>query len=501
MKTEKIHKLINSMSGAEKRHFYRTIRGGKESKYAQLFSAIANQKAYNESSLIKKFGYGDNHNNFAAAKKQLFKLTLKSLREFSSHFGDYQRILQHLKDIEILESRGLRTETFKSIKKARTIAKSNAWPIFNLLTEHWEQRLSAIGDLTEIITPMLGHHIDVGLQYEILYKRVRHHNILYSSFSLHLNPNHCYPEIVGHELMQHYNSELTGHCKWFFCLIKIECCRTLMNTEEASKWAKELIRIQQSMPTNGYYNSAWRREGIFAYLHSLLDNYEIDLFLKEFHLIKDLEYESHWKELTLEKVRDSLVLETYLFVISDKGEKTFEELITQVKEYIPNIGEDYLDYNDVMLILGVQYIFYSKRQDDESVKWAAMLEKYVDKKEHIKYYIVSKVMSLLSHYALGNYMYIKNILPNLERFIKKNNRLNSEYVFLFRVLNKLQDTPTKRDREGLLKNFKADMKALQKTNRKNHLLSAHSLMVWADNCLSQEEFLETNRQLFASELP
>ena len=151
-------------------------------------------------------------------------------------------------------------------------------------------------------------------------------------------------------------------------------------------------------------------------------------------------------------------------------------------------------------MIGVQYLFYANRQDDISVQWAAKFDQHVDRKKNIKYYVVSQVMSLLSHYGLGHNLYIKNTLPTLERFIKKHNRLTSEYVFLFRVLNKLLSVHTKREKESLLRDFKSDMKALQKTNRKNHLLSAHSLMVWADNCLSKGVFLDTNRQLFVPEL-
>lgn len=500
MKNEKIHFLINSMSGAERRHFYRTIRGGKDSKYAQLFNVIANQKVYDEASLIKKFGYADNHNNFAAAKKQLFKLVLKSLREFSSHFGDYQKILQLLKDIEILESRGLRVEALKTVKKAKELAVQNLWPVFQLLIEHWEQELSFYEYPNNYITPSLGNIIDCRLQYEALYKRIYRDNVFYSSFSYHQNPEHCYPEIVGHELMHGYSSLKCERSKWYFCLIKIECNRAVRNTAELSKWAKELLRIQQSLSANGFYKEQWELIGIFEYLHALLDNYEIDQFLKDFHLIEDLEYPAHRENLLRAKTRNLLVLQLYCFVISNKLEKSFTHLMEEVEQYINGIREENLHHNDVMMMIGTQYMYYSRREDDISVKWAALFDKYVKPKKYIKFYIVSKVMSLLSHYGLGNNLYIKNTLPTLERFIKKHNRFNSEFVFLFRTLNKLLNVYSKKEKESLLRDFKSDMKALQKTNRRNHLLSAYSLMVWADNCLTDKNLLDANRELFAPEL-
>jgi len=488
------------MSSAEKRHFHKTVRGGKDAKYVQLFNAISNQKVYKEVRLIKKFGYENNLNNFSAAKNRLFKLVLKSLREFSSHFGDYQKILQHLKDIEILYTRGLWSDAMKSTQKAREIAEENVWPVLQLLVEHWEQMLSDVNDLNNVITPLIGHSIDTRLQYETLYRRIYRDNLLYSSFSYHQNPKHCYLEVVGHELMQRYSSVNDNRSKWYFCLIKMECCRTLRNTADLSKWGKELLRVQQSMTSNGFYNEGWRLKGIYEYLHSLLDNYEIDLFLKDFHLIKDLECPLYKEDLLRAKIRDSLVLETYLLVISNKSKKTLEQLVSEVEAYVEMMSRERLHGSDLMLMVGVQYLFYASRKDDMAVKWAALFDQMVDRKTYIKHYTVSQVMSMLSHYGLGNDIYIKNTLPSLERFIKKHDRLNSEFVFLFRLLNKLVDTQVRKEKELLLHVFKADMKTLKKTNRKNHLLSAHSLMVWADNCLSNERFIDTNRELFAPDL-
>ncbi len=490
------------MSSAEKRHFHQTVRGGKDAKYVQLFTSIAKQKVYQEDILIKKFGYEDSPNNFAAAKNQLFKLVLKSLREFSSHVSDYQKILRYLKNIEILESRGLSAEALKATKKAKVMALQNDWGIFILLTEHWEQMLSSSSEFpVEPIIPSLGHSIDIRQQYKLLYKRISHDNLLYSSFNYQRSPNHCYPEIVGHELMQDDSNLTCETARWYFCLIKIECCRSLRHTAESSKWAKKMLRVQQCMKSNGFYNKGWKLKGVYEYLLALLENYEIDQLLKDFHLIKDLECPAHRTDLLLAKTRDTLVLETYFLIISDKSKKTLKQLVKDVEEYFFKINKAHLHNNDLILIAGLQYLFYASRQDDMSVKWAVLFEQYADRKIHIKNYIGSKVMSLLSHYGLGNDIYIRNTLPTLERFIKKHNRLNSEYVFLFRALNKLLDAQTKKERESLLRDFKSDMKALQKTNRKNHLLSAQSLMVWADNCLNNKAFLDINRQLFAPDLP
>jgi len=501
MNTEKIHLLIHSMSSAEKRHFNQTVRGGKNAKYVQLFDAIAKQKSYKEEALIKKFGYSSNLNSFSAAKSQLFKLVLKSLREFSSYFGEYQKILQCLKDIEILYARGLRAEALKATVKAKERAINNDWPVFMLLIEHWELELVDDEDLVGKERLGLGGYIDYRLQYELLYKRIYLDNLAYSSFSYHQSPNHCYPEIIGHELMQNYKGVVCERSKWHFCMVKIECHRSVRNTAEMSKWAKELLRVQNNLVSNGFYDQEWRLNGTYEYLHALLDNYEIDSFLKDFHLIRNLEYPAHREDLRMAKTRNVLVLQTYLFVISDKSEKKFEEIVEEVEAYIQKLRKESLHCNDLMLLLGMQYLFYTVRQDEKSVKWAAILDQYIDRKKSIKYYIVSKVLSLLSHYGLDNDLYIKSTLNSLERFIKKNNRLTYEFIFLFRLLNKLQDVHTRKEKESLLHDFKADMRALQKTNRKNHLLSAQSLMVWADNCLSKDDFLDTNRELFAPDLP
>ena len=366
-----------------------------------------------------------------------------------------------------------------------------------MVTEHWEQRLFTWGQPINPPIPSLGEALDTELQYEHLYKRIYYDNLLYG-YDNHTNSGHCYMEIIGHPLMQSFNTPACELSRWYFCLIKIECNRSIVNTPGILQWAEELLIHQKGMSANGFYDAGWQIQGMCEYLHALLDNNQIERFQQAFHLIKDLKIPAHRTDLLRQRERDTLLLESYLFVICNGCESTLEQLVEKITAYVKDLKKQTIHANDLMLILAVQYLYYSTRQNDKAVEWGTMFERFVDRDLYITYYTGSKIFSILSHYALQNYTYVKNVIPTLERYIIKHNRLNSEFAFLFRLLKNLLKATTKKEKQAFLNNFKADMKMLQKTNtkRKYHLLSAYSLMFWADNCLSKDSMLNINKQTF-----
>ncbi|MGK0364249.1 MAG: hypothetical protein ACI85O_001306, partial [Saprospiraceae bacterium] len=330
MDTNKLHKLIHSLSGAERRHFQQSIRGGKDTKSVQLFLAVLKQQEYEEASLIKKLAYTKNPNGFAVAKNHLYKLILKGLRENSHPANDYQKVLEHFKDIEILEKRGLRNSALKSLQKLQEIAKVNQWGAFLLAGEKWKYRLTDISEIPRLSIPNIGSHIDTEIQYENIYRRLVQDNLIYG-FSQRMDEVHCYKEIITDPLMQNIGQAPNLLCQWYFCLVKVELSKSEDNLEERQIWAEKLIAVKYKMGSHGYVEYDWRTTSHFEYLNALIVNKDLSKFHEEYPKMLNFEIPEHRLDLLEQRKRDALLLRLHAFIYEKYSAEVFNKLIQRAE--------------------------------------------------------------------------------------------------------------------------------------------------------------------------
>lgn len=496
MNTNKLYKLIHSMSEVEKRHFQQSVRGGKESKSVQLFLAILKQKKYEEAFLVKKFAYTKNPNGFAVAKNHLYKLILKGLRETSTISSDYQRILEHLKDIEILEKRGLRSAALKSLQKLQEIAAKNQWGAFLLVAEKWKYRLTDISEISEITVPNVGCHVDTEIQYENFYRRLVTDNLIYG-FNQRLSEVHCYKEIIADPLMQNIDQAPNLLCQWYFCLVKVELSKSENNTEERRIWAKRLINVRYKMDAHGYVEYDWRTTSHFKYLNALIYNRNLDEFRIEYPKMLNFEIPAHRLDLLEQRDRDALLLRLHSFVYEKYVPEVFNQLIQKAELHMEAKKDKGIRcLNDVSLILTIVYLYYSDGQYDKVLEWNVFYNMHIDKDLYVDNYIICQLFVLLSHQKLNHHEHIQSLLPALERHMGKHNRLVPVHVFLLRYIKKVQHPVSKKEKNALLRDFKADMKVLIKSSSQAYLLQPQSLLLWAESQIANMTLFEMNQLIF-----
>lgn len=495
MHTDKLHKLIHSMSSAEKRHFQQSIRGGKDTKSVQLYLAILKQKEYKEAPLVKKFDYTENPNGFAVAKNHLYKLVLKSLRDFSPVSSDYQKILVHCRNIELLERRGLPNEALKSMQKVYDIAEVNQWGVFLLIAEKCKYRLTAIKELPKLPELNIGYHLDIELQYENLYRRISYHNLIYG-FNQQQNEKHCYKEVLTHDLMQSIEKAPNFFCRWYFCRIKIELCRSESQAQKHLAWAEKLVNIRDEMNTQGYLIEDWRTTSYFEYLSALIDNRDLSKYHSEYPKILDFEIPASRLNFLHQRNRDTLLLRLRAFIYGKYSRESFDELILVAESYMEDNKDGKLHINDVYLITVVSYLYYSSGDFNKLLEWQVLYSQKIDRDLYVDYHIFNQVIVILSHQMLYNFEHIESLLPALERHMEKHNRLVPIYVFLIRCIKKMQSPLSKKERHALLRDFKSDMKVLIKGGTRNYFLQPEGLLIWADSQIANLTLFEMNIAIF-----
>ncbi len=106
----RLHELIRRMGGAEKRYFklFASLhRRKRRTQSVALFEAIAKQKKYDEVALKKKIPARTSTYFFEKAKRDLYDLIMRSLRNFHEKKYDDTRLANSLFDVRILLDKGL----------------------------------------------------------------------------------------------------------------------------------------------------------------------------------------------------------------------------------------------------------------------------------------------------------------------------------------------------------------------------------------------------------
>lgn len=116
-----MHRLIRSMSAAEKRYFkLHAARMGQDAgKQAMLFDAIAAMEHYDEEALLARFRNEAFARHFAIAKRRLYEAILHSLEAFHAESSVDARIHRLLHQVEILHRRALYADAQRVLLSAQ----------------------------------------------------------------------------------------------------------------------------------------------------------------------------------------------------------------------------------------------------------------------------------------------------------------------------------------------------------------------------------------------
>ncbi len=122
-KQDELHKLIKSLTKSEKRYF--TINAAKidgNKNYLKLFEIIDSQKEYNEEDAKQKLSKKGVQERYAITKKYLFDVLIETLINYTSYDTVKYKLQETLKQIEVLESREVFSICLDHIQRAKKLA-------------------------------------------------------------------------------------------------------------------------------------------------------------------------------------------------------------------------------------------------------------------------------------------------------------------------------------------------------------------------------------------
>lgn len=139
-----LHRLIRSLSKAEKRHFKlytsRHLVGG-HSKLQWLFDAIAAMPEYDPDLLREKFKGQPFLRNFPVTKRRLYEAVLDSLDAYHANSSVDDKTSRMLHQVELLFAKALYTDAAKILRAATGLAREHDRQPILLLAAEWERRI------------------------------------------------------------------------------------------------------------------------------------------------------------------------------------------------------------------------------------------------------------------------------------------------------------------------------------------------------------------------
>jgi hypothetical protein len=425
--------LIKSLSKSEKRYL-RLYAGmsGRSVNYLELFDAMDKQTVFDEEEIRQKFKGKKFVSQLHVTKIYLTELILKALKNYHSDTSVHARIVDLLRDIELLFDKELYDLCYYRIEKAELLASK--YEKLSLLTEvfFWKRKLAlAVSGNRKNILSLLTKEKDVIGQMNTL-NNYWQHTISIGNLVNDTNFLSGLTESkndIGETLQSRV---LKYHILYGLHFMKGE-------TKKAEKHISDLIKFLEKHPDrikedpHAYVTAIGNKVGL--YLSGKRWN-EIPPLLQKIRdvpLKYKLENESRFTlrlwlrvfNVELEMYRDSRQLE--------KG----VVLMKEIKEFMEKRGKSIPP--DYILLFYYQFsnIFFLKKDYLKSLHWLnqIMNSNFGNTREDIQSY--ARILNLIVHFELNNIIVLRYAVDSCRRFLKKKTTEISSGKELLKLFSKL----------------------------------------------------------------
>ncbi|RRB00917.1 hypothetical protein [Larkinella rosea] len=137
-----LHPLVQSMTKSEKRYFRLTVSLQQgEKAYLRLFDCLDRYELFNDA-LKEELKTLFPATTIEPARKHLYRVLMKSLRQFESDKSVEEKLMNLIQDSQILFNRGLISVSFEQLEKAKSLALKYEKFMFYILASRQELQFS-----------------------------------------------------------------------------------------------------------------------------------------------------------------------------------------------------------------------------------------------------------------------------------------------------------------------------------------------------------------------
>lgn len=489
MSSGNLHTLIHSLTKSEKAYFkkFTSIHGSRnENNYIKLFSVIEKQKEYDETAIRNRFKNEKFIKQLHVTKGYLYKLILKSMRNYNSYLSTNIMIKEYISDIYYLMGKRLFNDAMKELYRTKTLAyKSEKYIelleildieknlIRRINRNNQLETLNSIYDEENNTLQLIKTEKELLWLYRKITTVKRMENVTDKK-------SKNFPKLAeivskAQDLAKGENLSLKSNI--YFNQILVAYYFSIPDYDNAYKYSKQLVELIESSPlqlSNDPMSYITAALNLIALNHSIKQD-EFRTNLEKLKLLPS-RIKKELTDLDKNYLRLCLLNEEIIYCNRTGQLDTVTKIINENSQYIIN-EEKKLDASlKIMLFLNIAITYFSAGEFEISLNW---VNKILNDKQLslIKPHYYSTIyLNLLIHFELGNYDLLDSNILSVYRRPEEKEEME---VIILTYLKKLADKE-KEEEKYIYNKFRKSITSLYKELNIDDSKTIFSITDWID---------------------
>ena len=499
--SDRLYRLIHSLSGSEKRYFKLFARegGGGDNKYLRLFEAIEQQAEFDEEALKQRI-YGPDpieSRKYSELKNYLFEWILKSLQAYDEKTSADYRLKSTLLGVRALFRRSRYEDALYWLEKARRLARQ--YEHFTSLVEvvNWEKQIAYartdIAFLDAELTRMEREEREYLRQLENLatYRSIFLQLLtsLRKDASLRREEQARFIEgLLDHPQLQHIDQAISHQARVYFYRILSVASYARKDYPRFYELNRELIQLMEGRPD-------LLREDVSEYISALSNmalscGYmrridELREVLKKFRKVRpntpDDELKIH-RQYYMNQF--GLCIAQGDFEEGLKALKEHQEEVQRFSEALFRKNTFYYQYF---------YIYFGVGNYEQALaylnEWLA-LSGNIERKDLQS---LARILNLIIHFEMGNTLLLESLIRSTQRFLKKEEHMYEYERAMLHFIKTSIRAIDKREEKKAFQLLQKQLESLHALPSERPMLDLFDIQAWVESKIRQIPFAEVVR--------
>lgn len=493
--------LIKSLTKSEKRFFKlsSSIQTG-DKNYLKIFDYIDGQENYNEATL-KEFFKGERFiKHLPSEKNHLYKLILKSLRQFYGEQSVSSILKQELKNIEILYNKTLFKECKKFLKRAKRIAYEYEKFYFLIELISWEKQLTEesyeSGDFDVDLNKIIEEESEAIdklrnlAEYHILYSRI---NAIFRSggFTRNDDERATVHEISDNYLIKGKNTAISTRAASICYYIKGLCAATNRSFADSHTFFNRTKQILDQNPKIKLDLGKHYVLTLFHLMRCYIDERDFARAQKMLDEVKSLNGKKGFNslDLTLKILNISVIDQMNLYNLQGRFSDALEVYETRENEK-NKIFEKSSKEQQIKFLFNAAYTLFGVGEYKKALKLLNDILNDNEQKLRQDLYSFARILNLLIHFELENFEFLEYSSNSAIRYLNKIKRdYDIEKVFV-KQMRKLARTATKLESIPIYEETLIQMQELLKDESERVILDYIDVESWLKAKITGKPYVE-----------
>ena len=504
--SNKLFKLIKSLSASEKRYFQLYANNGieKSHKYIQLFDAIEVQTEFNDDDLKKVIYQNEpiESRKYSELKAYLYDLILKSLQKYDEKSSLDFRLKNLLLNIRVLFKRGHYEECKDIIYKANKLA--NKYEDFSVLLEllAWEKKIA----YTQSNIVFLDREFDRIDRHEKNYlsqlRNISDYQHIFFKIMLSIRKENllrnqeqklALKKLLDDELMISIDKAQSFKASVLYLRIYGLYYYSILEYQKFYTTSKQLLELIESKPVLLKENVT---EHISALSNSILSCGVLDRYEEVSIGLKKL------REIKTKTLEDERIIHFQYYSMSfslciaignfEQGLFLLQEQQKELKKFEARLFESGSFYFSYF------YIHFGVGNYDKALEYLNEWLSLPRSAERQDLQSLARILNLIVHYEMNNTLLLEYLLRSSYRYLRNRNRA---YEIERKVLGFIKDSIKIQGKKELKTAFiqlKESIDEVADHPSENAMLRYFNFTAWIDSKIEEKSFgeiIKRNKQM------